>query len=86
MSTDFESAREMGQMQERLRSLDSKFGDVSDRLDSMAKKIDTLNEKISALSALSERSKGMYMGAMGLASAAGAAATWLAGVFTGKHP
>lgn len=72
---DPETARELGTLQERVRGLDSKFGNLES-------KIDNLSSKIDSLSAVAERGKGAYFAALGIASFIGAAVTWFAKHFS----
>lgn len=67
---DVETARELGQLQERVRGLDSKFGSLETKIDSLVSKLDDLN-------ALAERGKGAYWAAICIASLVGAVVTWI---------
>lgn len=78
MSDDAPSPREFGQLEERVRALDSKFGLLNSKLDST-------NQKLDELTRLAERGKGAYWGALGLASTVGAGVAWLVKTF-GKVP
>lgn len=62
--------REFGQLEERVRSLDSKFAD-------MDSKIDVLTRKIDELTMMAERGRGAYWAAIALASGAGAVGGWV---------
>ena len=76
---DSPSPREFGQLEERVRALDSKFGHMNDQLDAM-------NTKLDELTRLAERGKGAYWGALGLASTVGAVVAWAVKTFSGKVP
>lgn len=67
---DVETARELGQLQERVRGLDSKFGSLEGKIDALAQKLDDLNT-------LAERGKGAYWAAICIASMISVAVTWL---------
>lgn len=66
---DPETARELGQLQERVRGLDSKFGALAEQIDRLDRKLDHLND-------LAERGKGAYWAALGVASLVGALVSW----------
>lgn len=76
---DAPSPREFGQLEERVRALDSKFGHMSDKLDAVSTQLDELTR-------LAERGKGAYWSALGLASTVGAVAAWVIKTFSGKVP
>ncbi len=67
---DIQTARELGQLQERVHTLDSKFSSLND-------KIDRLGEKLETLTTLAERGRGAYWAAAMLASALGGVIVWL---------
>lgn len=77
--SDAPSPREFGQLEERVRALDSKFGHMNDQLHAM-------NGKLDDLTRLAERGKGAYWGALGLASTVGAVVAWGVKTFSGKVP
>jgi hypothetical protein len=77
--SDAPSPREFGQLEERVRALDSKFGVMNDKLAA-------IDEKMDELTRLAERGKGAYWGALGLASTVGALVTWVIKTFSGKVP
>ena len=79
MSNDAPTAREFGQLEERVRALDSKFGDL-------VESVDRLTSKVDHLTALAERGKGAYWSALGIASGIGGLVAWAAKTFGGKVP
>ncbi len=76
---DIETARELGQLQERVRGLDSKFGNLESKMDAMdtAMRAGLANqaEKQEAIMLMFERGKGGLWVLMALASLISSAAT-----------
>lgn len=77
--SDIPTPREFGQLEERVRALDSKFNQLND-------KMDECNHQLAELTRLAERGKGAYWGALGLASTVGAVVAWAVKTFSGKVP
>lgn len=79
MEMDAPTPREFGQLEERVRSLDSKFNDMDVKIDRMAKQVDELTK-------LAERGRGAYWAALGIASGVGAIVAWVVKTFGSKAP
>jgi hypothetical protein len=77
---DIETARELGQLQERVRGLDSKFGNLETKMDAMDSTMRAgmadLSKKFDALNLLAERSKGGLWVLIGVSSVLSSVATW----------
>jgi prefoldin subunit 5 len=88
--SDLPTAREFGQIEERVRALDSKFGQLNQRLAEMNSQVNdrltAMSEKLDEQTRLMERGKGAYLGALGLASTVGAVVAWGVKTFAGKVP
>jgi hypothetical protein len=78
---DPETARELGQLQERVRGLDSKFGNIESKMDAMDSTMRAgmadLSKKFDALNLLAERGKGGLWVLVGFASILSSIATWV---------
>ena len=78
---DIETARELGQLQERVRGLDSKFGNLEAKMDAidstMRAGLADQSKKLEAVMLMFERGKGGLWVLMGVASVISSVATWI---------
>jgi hypothetical protein len=76
---DHPTGRDFGNLEGRVRALDSKFGELNDKMDKLSAKLDDLTR-------LAERGRGAYWAALGMASAIGAVIAWGIKLFPGNTP